>query len=89
MKKNILLLIPLVVFLLFLAAAPLAPAVLIDWYAVGPGGAILTENNVDLYSVVGQGIAGQINYAVSDVCSGYVCMFTRLFHWLFLPLIVR
>lgn len=89
MKKNIFLLIPLLVLLLLLAATPFAPAVVIDWYAVGPGGVILTENNVDLYSVVGQGIAGQISYADSEICSGYLCMFTRLLHWIYLPLIVR
>lgn len=89
MKKKSLLLITLILILFFLAATPFAPAVVIDWYAVGPSSAHLSENNVQLHSVVGQGAAGQVSYADFEICSGYLCIISRILQRIFLPLILR
>ena len=89
MKKNVLLLIPLLLILLFLASTPFAPAIVIDWYAVGPSSAQLSQNNVQLHSVVGQAVAGQVNEADTEICSGYLCIISRILQRIFLPLILR
>lgn len=89
MKKKSLLLITLILILFFLAATPFAPAVVIDWYAVGPSSAHLSENNVQLHSVVGQGTADEVNDAGVEICSGYLCIITRILQRIFLPLILK
>jgi hypothetical protein len=88
-KKKILLLIPLILILLSIASITYAPAVVIDWYVVGPSSAQLSQNNVQLHSVVGQGTAGQVNHEDVEICSGYLCILTRILQRIFLPLILR
>lgn len=88
MKKKSLLILALL-SLLLLAAIPLAPDILIDWWAIGPGSARLSNAGSELHGMLGQGVTAQVSQAGSELCSGYLCLPSGLSIFIRLPLILK
>jgi len=92
MRKH-LLLITTIVLILFLAASPsIEPEPVIDWWAIGPSLKTVSEGDILLTGMVGQGITGDVSQGESELCSGFLCMaveFIESFKDIFLPLILR
>lgn len=88
MKKTILLILALL-GLLLLAASPLAPDIMIDWWAIGPGSIRLSNASSELHGMLGQGIAGQVSQAGTDLCAGYLCISSGGLIATHLPLIMK
>ena len=89
MQRRLLFLIMLVLLLTSLAATPRLTDYAIDWWAIGSSSAILEQGEVELQSVIGQGIAGEISQSAVELCSGYLCLFSQWIAKVFLPLIAR
>lgn len=87
MRKPIFLILIAVLALLLLAARTFAPDIVIDWWSIGPSGAVLTQGSVELQGAIGQGVAGDVSLADTRVCSGYLCFGPFLDFWLYLPAI--
>ena len=86
MKKKSLLILALLGVLL-LAAIPLAPDIVIDWWAIGPGSARLSNGGTELHGMLGQGVAGQVSLGGTELCAGHLCLPAGLPSYLCLPLI--
>ena len=89
MKKKSLLIILALLGLLLLAASPLAPDIVIDWWAIGPGSARLSTAGTELHGMLGQGLAGQTSQAGTELCSGYLCLPSGMPMRIQLPLIMK
>jgi len=78
MKKKLLLILALLgvllLSLLLLALSPLAPDIVIDWWAIGPGSARLSNAGSVLHGMLGQGMVGQGTAGRIDLCVGYLCL---------------
>lgn len=85
MKKPVLLFLIALLALLTLAATPLAATVVSDWWSIGPGGAVMTQGTVELHSIVGQGVAGEVSLDQARLCSGFLCLGPFFDFWLYLP----
>ena len=88
MKKKSLLILALLGVLL-LAAIPLAPDIVIDWWAIGPGSARLSNGGTELHGMLGQGVAGQVSLGGTELCAGYLCLPAGLPIYIRLPLILK
>ena len=92
MRKYFLLITTFVVIPL-LAASPFAGSEpVIDWWAIGPSLNTVSQGDIELTGMVGQGIIGDVSQAESELCSGFLCMaaeFIESLKDLFLPLILR
>jgi hypothetical protein len=89
MKKKRILIFLALLALLLLAASPLAPDIVIDWWAIGPGSARLANAGTELHGMLGQGAAGQVSQAGTELCAGYLCLPTGLTLRVQLPLILK
>lgn len=89
MRRVLFLVITLVVLLTLLAANSYTNSAEINWYAFGPGSNKLSSDLVELHGMLGQGIAGEVSQAESELCSGYMCIFKALAGWIYLPLIMK
>jgi hypothetical protein len=88
MKKKSLLILALVGVLL-LAASPVLVDTTIDWWAIGPGSSRLSNAGSELHGMLGQGVAGQVSQAGTDLCAGYLCLPSGSSIRIQLPLILK
>jgi hypothetical protein len=88
-KKIIIICLSAAIFLL--AASPiLITTRVVDWWAIGPSADVLEAGNIQLHSVIGQGVAGRISLEKTEVCSGFLCLWEKVFEFFnFLPLLFR
>lgn len=89
MQRRILFFIMLLLLLSSLAANQRVTNFAIDWFAIGPSSTILQQGEIELHSVIGQGIAGEVSMPQTNLCSGYLCLFSQWIGKVFLPLIAR
>lgn len=89
MKKNIILYFLIALLLFSLAATPLRTTSVIDWFAIGPSSAHLQQNEIELLGVIGQGITGEVSTTQVNLCSGFLCLFTRYIQVYFFPFFSR
>ena len=88
MKKKSLLILALL-GVLRLAARPMLVDTTIDWWAMGPGSARLSNAGSELHGMLGQGVTAQVSQAGSELCSGYLCLPSGLSIFIRLPLILK
>ncbi len=89
MKKKSLLIILALLGVLLLAASPFAPDIVIDWWAIGPGSSRLSNAGTELHGMLGQGTAGVVSQAGTELCAGYLCLPSVLPFRIPLPLILK
>jgi len=88
MGKKYIIGISLVLLALSLIAVTLLPTdESVDWWHIGGGGSYVSQGDLGLDSVVGQGIVGVTNQSGKEVCSGFLCLLDGL--RLYLPLLLR
>ncbi len=84
------LLILLLLMLILIAAAPFTPPTpVIDWWTIGPSLKTVSQGDIVLTGMVGQGVAGQVSQDSSELCSGFLCTLTEFIRSVFLPLIFK
>ncbi len=88
-RRVILLLVSALLFLI--AASPFLISMReVDWWLIGSSGEVLKAGNMELYSVVGQGFAGDMNVNSIKVCSGFLCLWDQLAQFCnYLPLLFK
>jgi hypothetical protein len=89
MKKKLLLILALLCLLLLAFSPILAPDIVIDWWAIGPGSARLSNAGTMLHGMLGQGMVGQGTAGSIELCAGYLCLPTGQQIRIQLPLILK
>ena len=88
-RRRLLFLMLLILLLASLAASPRLIIFEVDWWAIGPSSTRIEQDGIELYSVIGQGVAGEVSQTETDLCSGYLCLFSQWIGKVFLPLVAR
>jgi len=90
MRKKVVIVCLIAAFFLLAASPFLIGTREIDWWAIGASGEVLKTGNMELYSVVGQGFAGELNMDDTEVCSGFLCLWNQLAQFFnYLPLLFK
>jgi hypothetical protein len=91
--RKYLLPITTILMILLLAASPFVePEPVIDWWTIGPSLNTISQGDILLTGMVGQGVTGAVSLADSELCAGFLCMaaeFIESLKDLFLPLILK
>jgi hypothetical protein len=84
MNKTRILIVLFVLFFLSVSAT-IAASAEIDWWNIGGGGNLVTQDNLKLEGVLGLGMVEMTSQSGMELCSGYLCLPASL--KVFLPLV--